>query len=253
MAVALDYAQISEFYDSLVRFDGDLAFFTAEARSANGPVLELMAGTGRVTIPLLEAGIDLTCVDYSLEMLTILKRKLAKRNLSANTVRADVRKLNLPHLYALAIIPLHSFSELLTEVDQLEALRAVHGTLADGGKFVFALLNPAVVLPNLHGEMKTLIRFSHPNGKGEVVVQSRSQFDAETRIVTGVKLFQEHNANGEMTAERSVDERYVLLDRQAVEDRAQATGFRIASLHGDYAASAFEADKSPHMIWTLQK
>jgi hypothetical protein len=44
-----------------------------------GPVLELIAGTGMVSIPLIEAGVDLTCEDSSQEMLAILDHELRSR------------------------------------------------------------------------------------------------------------------------------------------------------------------------------
>ena len=56
---ALDYALIADLYDEMVRFEADLPFFLEECRTAEGPVLELMCGTGRVSLPLIEAGIEL--------------------------------------------------------------------------------------------------------------------------------------------------------------------------------------------------
>ncbi len=89
-----------------------------------GKVLELMCGTGRVSIPLLEAGVDLTCVDASEGMLARLKDRLRARNLEARVVQADVRRLDLGEEgFELALIPSHSFSELVSSRDQLLALR----------------------------------------------------------------------------------------------------------------------------------
>jgi hypothetical protein len=54
------YARIADVYDAFVSSQYDVPFFIEEAKKAGGDVLELMAGTGRLTIPLLEAGIPLT-------------------------------------------------------------------------------------------------------------------------------------------------------------------------------------------------
>ena len=81
-----------------------------------------MAGTGRVSLPLREAGIDLTCVDNSLEMLAILQRKLAQKGLTAPAFVQDVCALSLPKQYALIFIPFHSFAELLTVEEQQRTL-----------------------------------------------------------------------------------------------------------------------------------
>jgi hypothetical protein len=68
---AMDYERVARFYDSYVQTDMDVPFFLREAKKAGGPVLELTAGTGRVSIPLLLAGTDLTCVDSSPAMLAL--------------------------------------------------------------------------------------------------------------------------------------------------------------------------------------
>ncbi len=84
------FSRIADLYDTYVQVDFDIPFFLQETRKCSGEVLELMSGTGRVSLPLVEAGVRLTCVDKSAEMLTILRHKLAARNLSANIVQADV-------------------------------------------------------------------------------------------------------------------------------------------------------------------
>src|SRR5512136_1779589 len=99
----IDYDGIAEIYDLYATADYDIPFFVSEVEKARGPVLELMAGTGRVSVPLLEAGAALTCVDGSRGMLEVLSRKLARRNLHAEIHHMDARELDLPSRFALAI------------------------------------------------------------------------------------------------------------------------------------------------------
>ena len=54
MKEAIDYTRIADIYDEFVRESFDIPFFLEECLKANGDVLELMSGTGRVSIPLLE-------------------------------------------------------------------------------------------------------------------------------------------------------------------------------------------------------
>jgi len=65
----IDYDRVADVYDLYVTSDLDVGFYIQEAGKVRGKVLELMCGTGRVSIPLLEAGVDLTCVDASAGML----------------------------------------------------------------------------------------------------------------------------------------------------------------------------------------
>lgn len=44
--VSFDYSRVADLYDGFCVFDQDVPFFVGLAREAQGPVLELMAGTG---------------------------------------------------------------------------------------------------------------------------------------------------------------------------------------------------------------
>ena len=61
----IDYDRVADVYDLYVTSYLDVGFYVAEADKVKGKVLELMCGTGRASMPLLEAGVDLTCVDAS--------------------------------------------------------------------------------------------------------------------------------------------------------------------------------------------
>ena len=79
---AMDYRKVASVYDTYVRTEFDVPFFIEEARAGES-VLELTSGTGRLSIPLIEAGVKLTCLDSSREMLSVLRQKLAAKSLEA--------------------------------------------------------------------------------------------------------------------------------------------------------------------------
>lgn len=105
----IDYDSIAEIFDLYVTTDYDIPFFLSEAANAGGPVLELTAGTGRLSLPLVQAGACLTCVDSSQGMLDVLSRKLKERGLRAELRCADVCHLQLQPPFELAILPFQSF------------------------------------------------------------------------------------------------------------------------------------------------
>jgi hypothetical protein len=53
-----NYDYIADLYDIYVPVTFDIDFFVRETKKSSGEVLELMSGTGRVSIPLLEAGVN---------------------------------------------------------------------------------------------------------------------------------------------------------------------------------------------------
>ena len=91
----MDYSLFASLYDNYVRTGLDIPFFLKETSRVTGEVLELMSGTGRVSLPLLESGIRLTCVDASPEMLQILQEKVSRRGLAADIHLMDIRELEL--------------------------------------------------------------------------------------------------------------------------------------------------------------
>ena len=70
------YDDWAEIYDSIYSYvEEDIPFFVEEAINYGGPILELGCGTGRVTIPIAKAGINITGLDISKKCL---KRHLLK-------------------------------------------------------------------------------------------------------------------------------------------------------------------------------
>jgi len=60
----------ADLYDALYTdYVEDIPFYVEEARRAGSPVLELACGTGRVAIPVAQAGIELVGLDSSPAML----------------------------------------------------------------------------------------------------------------------------------------------------------------------------------------
>jgi SAM-dependent methyltransferase len=92
---AMDYSKVAELYDLYARTDADVGFFLQETRGCRS-VLELTCGTGRLSLPLIQAGVPLTCLDNSPEMLAVLRRKLLAKGLSAPVHEMDATCFSLP-------------------------------------------------------------------------------------------------------------------------------------------------------------
>ena len=253
MAHSIDYDKVADLYDSYVRFEKDIPFFLEEARRAAGPVLELMSGTGRVSIPLVEAGIDLTCVDRSPGMLEVLRRRLAVRGLNSTLVTQDVRDLKLPSTYPLAFMPFHSFSELVDPGDRRRAIVAIRECLSPGGRFTCTLHNPVVRLASIRPGPVTLGRFPQRDGEGEVEVVADFSFEPGTSTVSGIQTVRRLGADGLLAEERCLPVRFVLLEAEDFESLSRGAGFEIEAIHGDYDRSRFDSGASPYMIFSMRR
>src|SRR5262245_61631250 len=154
MTEALFDALVRLYDVDLVEDSGDLDFYLALAARAGGPVLELAAGTGRLAVPLAEAGHEITAVDVDPTMLARLRRRAgaaaapsgdAAVERRLEIVEADLLDLDLPTAgtFTLAFPPagtlppaftaLNSLFLLTTRDAQRAAFRTMARHLAPGG------------------------------------------------------------------------------------------------------------------------
>jgi len=251
--VLIDYDRVADVYDIYVTSDLDVGFYVEEAGKVWGKVLELMCGTGRISVPLLEAGVDLTCVDASEGMLARLEQRLRARKLEAQVVRADVRYLDMrEEEFELALIPFHSFSELVSQRDQELALRAIHACLKEGGHLICPLHNPAIRARSADGALRLNGSFPTADG-GLLVVSGFENLDEDSGVVDRVQLYEFFDASNDLRAKRVLPMRFALITRNEFTELANAAGFVPVALYGDYHRSEYLEDSSSFMIWILEK
>ena len=184
------------YYDhAYKRHTQDLAFYVELARKARGPVLELGAGTGRVTLALARAGVDVVGIDQSAPMLARARERLARLPAISQarvTLRvADMRSLRLRQRFALVIAPFNLFMHLYTRKDVERALATVHAHLEPGGRFALDVLLPD--LGALRRDPSRVYRcrpvFDPTDGKQHAYGES-FDYDAVSQVQTVRMMFQ---------------------------------------------------------------
>ena len=256
----MNYRRLAARYDTYVTTTFDVPFFLKEVQGRR-EVLELMSGTGRLSIPLLEAGVRLTCVDSSADMLAVLRSKLGRKGLTATVIESDVARLSLSQKYDLALLPFHSFSELLTSEDQERTLVGLHDSLTGGGRFICTLHNPPSRVKICDGALR--LRGEFPldeeggaswglDSGGTLLLWGLEQYDPCRRTVSGVQQYEVYDHAGVLRSKEFLDIQFVLHDRSGFEQLAQAAGFRTVAVFGDYARTEFQEESSLFMIWVLE-
>src|SRR5690348_8728501 len=102
--------------------DAEVAWYTARLPHNAGPILDVMAGSGRLLVPLIEAGFQVHGVDVSEAMLARCRRRLETVDAATELFRQNVAALNLPFRYAAACIAGGSFQRLSDPTAALDAL-----------------------------------------------------------------------------------------------------------------------------------
>ena len=141
------YADFSGFYDIYVGgWLEDLPFYLDYARGLDTPLLEVGAGSGRLTIPFARAGYSVVAVDISASMLSILKSRLAHEvedvRKRVEIVEADAEALKLGNKHELIIVPFFTFNYFITKQAQKTALKRLTQHLTDSGTILLDVFIP---------------------------------------------------------------------------------------------------------------
>ncbi len=136
-------------FDYERRMRKDLAFYRTCAEEGGGPVLELGAGTGRVTAHLAKAGFDVTGVEISEEMLARARTRIGRLGAEAarrvKLVSGDMADLDVRGRFRTVIVTFRAFHHLYTVERQLAALSHIRRKLAPDGIAVIDLFRPDLV------------------------------------------------------------------------------------------------------------
>ncbi|MBD3377767.1 methyltransferase domain-containing protein [candidate division KSB1 bacterium] len=137
------YNEFAPFYDlEYGNKKEDVDFYLDVANHYGDPVLELGAGTGRISVELAQAGHHVIALDSSGPMLERLRSKIKDRDLEIDTILGDMQDFELPHPVPLCIMPFRTFAHNLSLKDQLDTLYSIHDNLQPGAFVVFDLFVP---------------------------------------------------------------------------------------------------------------
>ena len=223
---------------------GDVAFYVEEARRAGSPVLELACGTGRVLIPVAEAGLTVVGLDSATAMLSIAREKIAKlpdaTQQRVELVEGDMRSFSLDQRFKLIMIPFRSFLHLLTTADQRQALGCIRDQLTDDGRLVFNIFDPrletiAAHLGTLGAALKKFRELTHP----DVVVWESRRYDPVQQIIEEERIFEELDADGRVVAKTYAPLRLRWVYRYEMQYLLELSGFAVEALYGSFGRGPF--------------
>jgi SAM-dependent methyltransferase len=205
----------------------DIPFYVElaqEAAAAGHSVLELGCGTGRVTIPIAQAGVEVVGLDSSPQMLEVARRK-SEGIENLRWVEGDMASFALGERFGLVIIPFRSFLLLHTREDQEACLRCIRNHLVHGGRLALNFFNPDPVRRSYEGS---------------------SQEQEERRIIAALR------ASGEIISHpyRNLRMRYVF--RYEMEHLLTSAGFHVDALYGWFDRRPYD-DDSAEMVWLATK
>ena len=233
-------AALARLYDlDLADDPGDLDLYLALAARTGGPVLELMAGSGRLAVPLADAGYDVVAVDLDAAMVARARAAAdaagpsARRRLSL--FEADATDFRHPGdaRFGLAFIALGSLLLLPDRAAQRAAIGTLGAHLAPGGVAVVDVWLPdAADLTRFDG--RSTLEWVRTDAAGRVVTKTMSaRHDASSAAVELTTVFEEGRP-GEAPARWIRVDTLALIDAASLADLADDAGLLVETLAGDH-------------------
>ncbi len=222
----------------------DVPFYIEQAKAADGKVLEVACGTGRVYLKLLKEDVDAYGIDISKEMLEALKEKAEVLKLRPQVEQADMRNFDIQKGFSLILIPFRSFLHNLTIDDQVRTLKNCRRHLANNGKLVlnFFFPNPEII-SNTYGKE---IKESFDTEEGQVKLISKSYFvDEPEQLIECTFIRRKDNHIVSRT-------RLVLIYKREFELLLKLAGFRRWQVYGGFEYQPLESYKQ-EMVWVIEK
>jgi SAM-dependent methyltransferase len=226
-----EYAAFAAIYDDWAsHMTEDVPFYLDLVREADGPVVELAVGNGRVAIPVaLETGKRIIGIDRSPAMLEQAKERAAKAGVDLELREGDMREFELDELAALVYCPFRALLHLPTWQDKRRAFERVAATLRPGGRFVWNafVFNPKIAAEN--------------DGVWDVQAGIKHRVDqtpADNRI--------------DITLESGGTVSLWWATRSEWEGLLDVSGFETEALYGDFERTPFD-ETSNEFVWVARK
>ena len=233
---------LARLYDLDLEDDpGDLDLYLSLARRTGGPILELAVGTGRLAIPLANAGFDVTGVDIDPGMLDRARVRAGTAGLDGRVhlVEADILGLDLASTgaFRLGFIALNSLLLLGDRAAQRDALRTLARHLAPGGLAVVDVWLPDVDdLSRFDGRIVLdYARLDRETGL-TVTKAASAQHDPVSQQVTLTTLY-EASRQGEAARRWVRVDKLRLVSADELQGFAEDVGLEVETLGGGYDLS----------------
>lgn len=185
---------------------GDVEFYANLAVAARGPVLELGAGTGRISLALARQGVQVTALDADRGMLARLneKRNALDEAIRARVsiVEADMRSFRLAQRFALVIAPFRAFLHNLTTQDQLQCAKRVFDHLVPAGTFALNVFHPSLSFMSrnagpLEGVWRQTGEWCLESGE-MLILSEANRYDTIRKVVHSRHRYERYDAMGRL-------------------------------------------------------
>jgi len=247
------YDLIAPFYDvEHAHFTEDLDMYQNFAETSGGAILELACGSGRVLLPLAQAGYEVLGVDTSAPMLALAQQRIqeAGGSLRCELMQQDMATMRLGRKFRMAFIALGSFAHVITHKEQQQALANIRTHLSTGSLFILDTSNAdARYMEDLGGHV--LHQGTWRREDGSMLTHFVSPASSPERHLLELTHFYDQHSQGGIVQRTTVTTHLFLFDRGEMELLLEQAGFAVKDVYGDYDLGPCLLD-SPRMIFVTE-
>ncbi len=206
----------------------DVPHYVSLAREADGPIVELMVGSGRVAIEVVrQTGKPVLGIDSSPAMLELARERSAGLPLELRL--GDVRAFELAEAASLIYVPFRSLLHLRGWREKRAVFERVAASLRPGGRFAFnVFVFSHAIAARLDGTTRS------ENG----VVHSLRYVPADNRI--------------EIVRDDGATLRLWWATRSEWEGLLETAGLEVEALYGGFQREPY-SDESLEMVWIARR
>jgi SAM-dependent methyltransferase len=245
----------------------DIPFYVEEARRTgelNPPycqkpwtvahqVLELACGTGRLTIPIAQIGVEITGLDLSPSMLEHARIKASQAGVEISFIEGDCRAFDLGRKFALIFMAFNSMQHLHDHASLAGLFSSVRKHLAPDGRFIFDVFNPKIsILARSPDERRPEREYEDPDGRGTIVLEHTMLYDDASQVNRIKWYFSRRGPNGLEPDFRVEDLHMRCFFPQELDLLVHSQGFEIVEKFGNFERKPF-ASGDPKQILVCRR
>lgn len=230
------------------------SFYVELYGSADGPVVELGVGDGRIAVDAATRGQHIIGVDSSPAMLALCRERAASAGVNdrLTLIEADFRTFQLPEPAGLIALPYHSIGHLQSLDDKRQALRQVASQLRPGGTFVFD--DFVMTRERLERLQQVQLRAAYTSSDGQdVLLWVTSLVDAAAQTLRVVTWEDALDSQGVLQQRRYRTLSLSWLEPDQTRDLLAETGFVVEACYGDFERTPFRQESAVEQVWIAHK